>query len=76
MEDMIVHECVFEMCKVLSSNKAYVLSDHVYNVLSSVLSPAYTYAQKTKRLKGVLIRASGARFGLGRRCDDLGRQDS
>ena len=60
MEDMIVHENVFELCKVLNGENADVaLSDDLYNVLSVVLSPALSYAQKTRRLRGGIIRASG-----------------
>lgn len=56
MEDMIIHECVFELCKLLGDKKSFVLSDHLYNVLTAVLSPVYSYPQKTKKLKGNLIR--------------------
>ena len=52
MEDMIVHENVFDICKVLNNNGTTVLSDHMYNVLYVVLSPEYSYPQKTKNLKG------------------------
>jgi len=63
MEDMLVHECIYEMCKVLSGRKNSALSDHLYNVLSITLSPVYSYAQKMKKLKGGLIRAPRAGSG-------------
>ena len=53
---MIIHECVFEIAKTLNRSSTCALSDHLYNVISIVLSPMITYAQKIKKLKGDLIR--------------------
>lgn len=57
MEDMIVHECIFDMGRALSEHERYVLSDHLYTVLGTVLSPTLTYSQKAKKLRGELSRA-------------------
>lgn len=56
MEDMIIHECIFDVCKALNDNTPIILSDQLYNVLQIVLSPQYTYTQKSKKLKGELTR--------------------
>lgn len=57
MEDMIIHENIFNMGKVLSGHERFVLSDHLYNIVVTVLSPMLTYSQKARKLKGLLSRA-------------------
>lgn len=58
MEDMIIHENIFDISKALSNSGEQTLSDHLYEVLQIVLSPQYTYSQKTKKLKGKFISIS------------------
>lgn len=52
MEDMVIHECVFDVCKVLNNNQSTALSDDLYNFLHIILNPQYSYNQKTKKIKG------------------------
>ena len=58
MEDMIVHESIFEVCRVLgkSDEEDAIESDYLYNILHLILTPKYSFKEKVRRLKGKLSR--------------------
>lgn len=58
MEDMIIHECIFDICKLLNHNQPAVLSDDLYSILNIILTPQHSYTQKSKKIKGYLNRIS------------------
>lgn len=59
MEDMIIHENVFKICKTLNqdSKGEEINSDYLYSVLQLILTPRFSYKEKTRKLKGGLIRS-------------------
>jgi len=73
MEDMIIHKNIFDICKLLNKNQTTALSDSLYDVLNIMLNSQYSYSQKTKQLKGNLIRTNNAVFRNQRAGNPLGR---
>lgn len=70
---MIIHKNIFDICKLLNKNQTTALSDSLYDVLNIMLNSQYSYSQKTKQLKGNLIRTNNAVFRNQRAGNPLGR---